>query len=238
MEPIAAFLFRLALFGLVAALSYWISTLSLDPVGNAACILGVLAIFPAVLLARALLDRQPAAGRAAWITTFLHAFILFCDAVALIKAWQTAPHWRLMTLPIPEALGTGLMAATGIAATLAVINLAVTGMGAPMALWLSRRLSMDWLYRYSRNPMALASILWFLAIGLWFQSAGFVLWVLLLAAPAELFFIVVYEERELEIRFGQPYLAYKAKTPFFWSLSPRSRPAEAGISRRHRRQGP
>jgi len=49
--------------------------------------------------------------------------------------------------------------------------------------------------------MVLAALSWFLSLGIWFQSALFVLWVLILFAPALLFFVKVYEERELEIRF-------------------------------------
>jgi len=43
-----------------------------------------------------------------------------------------------------------------------------------------------------------------LSFGLWIQSLFFVLWVLLLVAPAWLAFLKLYEERELEIRFGAP----------------------------------
>jgi protein-S-isoprenylcysteine O-methyltransferase Ste14 len=35
--------------------------------------------------------------------------------------------------------------------------------------------------------------------------------------------IVLYEERELEIRFGQSYREYKARTSFLWPRKPRAR---------------
>jgi hypothetical protein len=49
----------------------------------------------------------------------------------------------------------------------------------------------------------------------------FVLWVLILFAPALLFFVKVFEERELEIRFGAPYLDYKSRTPMLFPRKPK-----------------
>jgi protein-S-isoprenylcysteine O-methyltransferase Ste14 len=48
----------------------------------------------------------------------------------------------------------------------------------------------------------------------------FVLWVLILFAPALLVFVKVYEERELEIRFGASYLEYKSRTPMLFPRRP------------------
>jgi protein-S-isoprenylcysteine O-methyltransferase Ste14 len=46
--------------------------------------------------------------------------------------------------------------------------------------------------------------------------------VLLLVTPALLTFVKVYEERELEIRFGVSYLEYKAKTPMLFPRKPKA----------------
>ena len=62
----------------------------------------------------------------------------------------------------------------------------------------------------------LAALSFFLSLGIWFQSALFVLWALILFAPALLFFVKVYEERELEFRFGVSYQEYKSKTPMLF----------------------
>jgi protein-S-isoprenylcysteine O-methyltransferase Ste14 len=69
--------------------------------------------------------------------------------------------------------------------------------------------------------MVLATLAWLLAVGLWLQSALFLVWVLALAAPAWIVFLKGYEERELEIRFGDAYRAYRATTPFLWPRKPR-----------------
>jgi protein-S-isoprenylcysteine O-methyltransferase Ste14 len=50
-----------------------------------------------------------------------------------------------------------------------------------------------------------------------------VLWVLILFAPALLFFVKVFEERELEFRFGASYLEYKSKTPMLFPRKPSAR---------------
>jgi len=95
------------------------------------------------------------------------------------------------------------------------------GLGAPFAIALSRKLAADWLYAWTRNPMVLAGLAFLLSLGIWYQSALFVLWVLILFAPALLFFVKVYEERELEIRFEASYLEYKSRTPMLFPRKPR-----------------
>jgi protein-S-isoprenylcysteine O-methyltransferase Ste14 len=101
-----------------------------------------------------------------------------------------------------------------------VINLAIKGFGAPFFIVLSRKLAADWMYAWTRNPMVLAALSFALSLGIWFQSALFVLWVLILFGPALLFFVKVYEERELEFRFGASYLEYKSRTPMLFPKKP------------------
>ena len=112
------------------------------------------------------------------------------------------------------------MILTGAATLLTVVNLALRGLGAPFAIALSKKLAVDWLYAWTRNPMVLAALIFLLSLGIWYQSALFVVWVLFLFAPALLFFVKVYEERELEARFGASYLEYKSKTPMLFPRKP------------------
>jgi protein-S-isoprenylcysteine O-methyltransferase Ste14 len=109
-----------------------------------------------------------------------------------------------------------LVIITGAASLLTVINLALKGFGAPFFIVLSRKLASDWMYAWTRNPMVLAGLSFFLSLGIWFQSTLFMLWVLILFAPALLFFVKVFEERELEFRFGASYQEYKSKTPMLF----------------------
>ena len=48
------------------------------------------------------------------------------------------------------------------------------------------------------------------------QSLSLILWAAGLFLPAILFFLKTYEERELEIRFGEAYRAYRAGTPMLF----------------------
>jgi hypothetical protein len=78
---------------------------------------------------------------------------------------------------------------------------------------LSRRLATDWMYAWTRNPMLLCTLGLLLSVGLRYRSLWFVFWVAAVVSPGWIFFVKVYEERELEIRFGNSYVEYKARTP-------------------------
>ncbi len=121
---------------------------------------------------------------------------------------------------MPAGVGLALVIATGAVFVLVVGNLAIKGLGAPFFIVLSQRVATDWLYAWTRNPMVLAGLAFLLSLGLWFQSALFVLWVLVLFAPALPAFVRVYEERELELRFGAAYREYKSRTPMLFPRRP------------------
>ncbi|MGA9364198.1 MAG: methyltransferase [Bacteroidota bacterium] len=167
-----------------------------------------------------MLDKLPTMSRAVWVTTFVHFGLVFTIGVPLVRALTTHQDWSGWVLPVPSGIGLALVMITGAASLLVVINLALRGFGAP-GIALSRKLAVDWLYAWTRNPMVLAGLAFFLSLGIWFQSALFVFWVLILFAPAIFFFVKTYEERELEIRFGASYLNYKNKTSFLWPSKPR-----------------
>lgn len=208
-------------FAGTVALWKWILEQSFSPPLNAVCIVGpLLLVFPATWGARRLLDRRPTPERTAWVTAALHAALMVLFGIAIIKAIQTGETWRGFLIPIPRNVAIVLVWVTGVAALLTVANLALRGLGAPFAVALSRRLATDWMYARTRNPMVLATLAWLAAVGLWLQSALFLAWVLALVTPAWVVYLRVYEERELEIRFGDAYRAYRAKTAFLWPRRP------------------
>jgi protein-S-isoprenylcysteine O-methyltransferase Ste14 len=214
--------FRIALLVLTLLIWLWALNQPLSNIANLSIIVGgVLLVFPIVWLGRMILDRQPTTSRAAWITTFIHYALVILFGIAIIRAVTTHQDWSGWTLPIPVEIGLVLVIITGVAALSTVVNLALKGLGAPFAIALTRKLAVDWLYAWTRNPMVLATLAFLLSLGIWFQSALFVLWVFILFAPALLFFVKVYEERELEFRFGASYLEYKSKTPMLWPRRPR-----------------
>ena len=181
---------------------------------------GILLVFPVVWLGRMILDRHPTTSGAAWITMFVQFAVGDLFGVTIIRAATAHQAWSDWAFPVPVEIGLVLAIITGAAFLLTVVNLALKGFGAPFAIVLSRKLAVDWLYAWTRNPMVLAFLALLLSLGIWFQSLLFVLWVLILFAPSLLFFVKVYEERELEIRFGASYLEYKSRTPMLFTKRP------------------
>ena len=214
--------FRIALLVFTWFIWLWALNQPLSNIMNLSIIVGdVLLVFPIVWLGRMILDRQPTTSRATWITIFVHYALVILFGIAIIRAATTHQEWSGWVLPVPIEIGLLLVIITGTAALFSVINLALKGLGAPFAIALSRKLAVDWLYAWTRNPMVLATLALLLSLGIWFQSALFVLWVLILFTPALLVFVKVYEERELEIRFGASYLEYKSRTPMLFPRKPR-----------------
>ncbi len=213
---------RIALLLLIWLIWWWVLNLQLSNTMTLSIIVGgVLLTYPLVWFGRKILDRRQTIGRAVWTTTFVHFGLGFTFGIPIVLAVSTYKDWCGWVLPIPSVIGLVLVIITGAASSLTVINLALKGFGAPFFIALSRKLASDWMYAWTRNPMALAGLAFFLSLGIWFQSALFVLWVLIVLAPAFVFFAKVYEERELEIRFGASYLEYKSKTPMFFPRKPR-----------------
>jgi len=221
MRQVVEFLVRVVLLAFVWSIWWWALNTSLSNTMNLSIIVGgVLLVYPVVWLGRKILDKKPTINRSHWVTTFVHYAVGFLFGITVIRAIMTHQDWSGWVLPIPAEIGYMLVVVSGVVTLLTVINLALKGLGAPFAIALSRKLAVDWLYAWTRNPMVLASLALLLSLGIWYRSTLFVAWGLILVSPALLFFVKVYEERELEIRFGTSYLEYKARTPFLFPRRP------------------
>jgi len=221
MRQDAQFLVRVVLLAFVWSVWWWALNTSLSNTMNLTIIVGgVLLVFPVVWLGRKILDIKPTINHSHWVTTFVHYAVGLLFGITVIRAVMTHQDWSGWVLPFPTEISYLLVIVSGVVTTLTVINLALKGLGAPFAIALSRKLAVDWLYAWTRNPMVLAALTLLLSLGVWYQSTLFVAWGLFLISPALLFFLKVYEERELEIRFGTPYLEYKARTPFLFPRKP------------------
>jgi protein-S-isoprenylcysteine O-methyltransferase Ste14 len=161
------------------------------------------------------LDRRPTPERARLLTIPIHYLEMILLGCALIVAFPVTHAHPIVRVPFPRALSWPAMQILAIAATLTVLNLAIGGLGLPFAAVLSRKLATSWLYRHSRNPMLLSCLLFFIVAAVWLQSLHAILWTILWLAPAWILYVRIYEERELEVRFGESYIRYKARTPFF-----------------------
>lgn len=91
--------------------------------------------------------------------------------------------------------------------------LAQIGRGA-MAFKFSKRVVVKGVYNQVRNPMALGYYLMLLGIGLVAHSTYFFLFNLVIVIPVHIFYIKYFEEFEVALRLGKPYIQYKHKTPF------------------------
>lgn len=96
---------------------------------------------------------------------------------------------------------------------ISVLCLKLFGYGLPGFL-LSEKLATKNLYSLTRNPMSLGFHLTCIAIPLLIGSTFFTLWTLMVIIPSHIVCLKYFEERELESRFGQPYIEYKKKVPF------------------------
>ncbi len=181
----------------------------------------LLLVPPVSLAGRSLLSRHP--GWVTPVTAGVDLVLIVLFGTAVVEGVHAGTDHPGAPLPLPPWPGLGLMWVSGVLLALTVLNLAIRGLGAPFAAPISRRLATDLLYRYTRNPMVLALLLFLLAIGLWLRSAWFIAWVALLVAPVWVSYLKLFEEKELELRFGPSYVEYRDRTPLLWPG--RSRPA-------------
>lgn len=171
MKNILAAFLRIAFFVLIIYFWSWVLTLQLSNRTNISIFtVGILLIFPIAWLGRRILDKKPTAGRAVWINTVVHYAIVILAGAAIVRAIKTHQDWSGWSLPVPAEIGLLLVIVTSGVTLLTGINLAVKGLGAPFAVALSRRLAIDWLYAWTRNPMVFAVLCLGLSLGLWFQS--------------------------------------------------------------------
>jgi len=181
---------------------------------------GTLLVIPIVFFGRWILDKQPTISRAILITTVIHYSLAILLGSAIIEAMRFAQNWKLWPISVSPWIGFAIMISSCIILALIVFNLALKGLGAPFAIALTRTVAKDWIYAWTRNPMVLSGLAFLIGVGLWLQSTLFMLWLLIILSPAILIYLRIYEERELEIRFGETYLAYKLKTPLIWPRNP------------------
>ncbi len=98
---------------------------------------------------------------------------------------------------------------------IALSNLALLQHGQGTAAFvLTKNVVERYVFKLTRNPMSLGFYLGCLAFGLLTSSTYFTLWVLIEVIPSHIFYLKFFEEKELELRFGQSYLEYKKGVPF------------------------
>jgi protein-S-isoprenylcysteine O-methyltransferase Ste14 len=173
-------------------------------------------VLPVAALGRICLDRSRDPQHVARVTAVVHFLIMTVLGSAAIAAIQLAGTISWGRFPFPASLGRVLTWIAGGALLLTVLNLAVRGMGAPFAIKLSGRLATDWCYAYTRNPMVLCLFAFLVALACWLQSGLLLVWAASAVIPVMVFYLRVYEEPELELRFGVSYVEYRKRVPMLW----------------------
>jgi protein-S-isoprenylcysteine O-methyltransferase Ste14 len=222
------FLLKLVCLIIIIMLWSWQADHAFSLAASLGLLIGsVLLYFPLCCLGRKLLDARPTADRAAQVNLIIHFPLVFLLGIAIVEAFKIGLRHAALSIPgdwlipLPAQVGLVLFVVTGAVGVSAVVTLALRGLGAPFAIALSQRLALDWLYAWTRNPMVLGTLFALVSMGLMFRSLFLVLWALLVAS-ALIFMLKVYEERELELRFGDSYRAYKRRTPFLWPRKPQA----------------
>ena len=134
----------------------------------------------------------------------------------LISSWADRWLGSLPLSPYPVGLISGSI--------LVVLGLLLTGWsawaqlklgwGTPVPLAPTKRLITTGPYGLCRNPMTLGELLYLTGLALSFSSPSFLVLTWALLFPIVVAYLKLVEERELEARFGEAYLAYKREVPF------------------------
>lgn len=97
--------------------------------------------------------------------------------------------------------------------------------GTPLPMMATQKLLITGPFRHCRNPMSFGTIFFYLGVSIVVGSLS-ALAIVLIFTLLLVVYIKGVEERELEARFGQEYLNYKAKTPFLIPRVPLGRSHE------------
>jgi len=124
-------------------------------------------------------------------------------------------------LPDPSnvIVGAGLALPGWIFGFWSIYSQFTRGRGTPVPLMATQKLIVEPPYTYCRNPMVLGTLGAYMGAAFLFQTAGGAI-VVTVGTAVLLIYVKVVEEKEMVLRFGDEYLAYKRRTPFliprFW----------------------
>ena len=110
-------------------------------------------------------------------------------------------------------LGSGFVVAGFALGWWAVYVQFTQGRGTPVPIMATQKLIIEKPYSYCRNPMALGTIVAYLGFAILIGSISAVV-VVLAFAVLLLVYIKFFEEKEMELRFGETYRAYRKRTSF------------------------
>ena len=136
----------------------------------------------------------------------IFSFILPLTALVIIPAW-VEKKWRMeMSFHLCMGMLLILLGLTMMVLTISAFARVGKGTLAPWAP--PEKLVVSGLYRYVRNPMIMGVLIVLLGEALSIQSKNILIWAAGFFVINIIYFII-YEEPQLEKRFGEPYRQYK-----------------------------
>jgi len=158
-------------------------------------------------------QEHPESLRRKVIILFFSGLLLL--AAAAVGIGQATRDWgSIQTGWINQFAGAVTTAAGVFLVTWSVHTQYTHGKGTPAPAVATRKLVTQGPYAYSRNPMTLGALVLYLGIGIWIASCV-VLLLTLITISTLLTYIYFHETQELTARFGEEYIQYKERTPFF-----------------------
>jgi protein-S-isoprenylcysteine O-methyltransferase Ste14 len=159
------------------------------------------------------------------VASLIGGFVVFFVVAPLILRWVSRPIAARVhaSLPRPVELTVGV-AAVLLGLALLVWSLATfwyAGRGTPVPFASPTRLVTSGPFRYTRNPIKLGAVLFYLGVGA--TSDSLLTGIIMLAIGVTLGTIYhkAVEEKELLIRFGSDYANYRRRTSFLIPWPPR-----------------
>jgi protein-S-isoprenylcysteine O-methyltransferase Ste14 len=130
---------------------------------------------------------------------FLPDLIMYVTGDSTILTFSPLPTLGISTFAIFSILGLS-----------SGITMSVIGQGTPLPTDCPNKLVIKGMYRFVRNPLAVAGIGQGISVGLYFGSLAVIIYALL-GAILWHYLVRPAEEEDLEKRFGVEYLEYKGK---------------------------
>lgn len=147
-----------------------------------------------------------------FVYTIFFPALLFIIPKLFLDRWLGLPTF--LTPVIRAVLGGSLITLGIIFLFWSIRAQRELGKGTPMPLMATQKLVVQKPYLYCRNPIFFGVINLFFGISILFDSISSLVMVSIFSVIILLYTRFI-EEKELEIRFGDEYLAYKKETPFF-----------------------
>ena len=134
--------------------------------------------------------------------------------IFLLPRLDRALGWASFSVGWPNLAAGVLLILLGGPLALWTISLQMRlAAGSPFPMLPTQKLLILGPFKWCRNPMTLGTLLAYLGVAVWVGSLSALVFVAFLAALL-ITYLKLIEEKELTLRFGEPYLEYMRSTPF------------------------